>query len=266
MDARRSLVALMLLALSFADLRATDLTKVDRTIAKEPAYRHKPKYCLLVFGPEAKSRVWLVQDGDTLYVDRNGNGDLTEPGAKIAAQKRKGRGEGEFTFTVPEIRVGERLHKKLSVNVVQLETWADDEQVKAFLANNPKAIGYHLSIDMDMPGRKGTAIGGRVSQGTFFLDVSGVLQFADNPKNAPIVHLDGPLSVTLFSKHKLTIDRDSEVTLGVGTRGVGPGTTAYIEYEGVIPEKLYPTLELTYPPAKPGAEPIREKIELKGRC
>jgi hypothetical protein len=28
-----------------------DLTKIDRTIAKEPAYKSKPKYCLLVFGP-----------------------------------------------------------------------------------------------------------------------------------------------------------------------------------------------------------------------
>ena len=54
-----------------------DLTKVDRTIAKEPAYKTKPRYCLLVFGPEPKIRVWLVLDGDVLYVDRNGNGDLT---------------------------------------------------------------------------------------------------------------------------------------------------------------------------------------------
>ena len=55
-----------------------DLTKVDRTIAKEPTYKTKPKYGLVVFGPEAKTRVWLVLDGDVLYVDRNGNGDLTE--------------------------------------------------------------------------------------------------------------------------------------------------------------------------------------------
>src|SRR5207249_1357637 len=117
----------------------------------------------------------------------------------------------------------DRLHKKLTVNVVQLDTWADDEQVKAFLAKNPKAIGYHLSIHMDMPGRKGSGIGGRVPQGTFFLDVNGVLQFGDSAKNAPIVHLDGPLHVTLVGKHKLTIDRESEVTLGIGTHGVGPG-------------------------------------------
>jgi hypothetical protein len=45
---------------------AADLSKVDRTIKKEPAYQGKPKYCLLVFGPEAKARVWLVLDGDTL--------------------------------------------------------------------------------------------------------------------------------------------------------------------------------------------------------
>src|SRR6516225_1415032 len=60
-----------------------DLTKIDRTVAKEPAYKSKPKYCLLVFGPEAKTRVWLVLDGDTLYVDRNGNSDLTEEGERF---------------------------------------------------------------------------------------------------------------------------------------------------------------------------------------
>jgi hypothetical protein len=60
-----------------------DLTKIDRTIAKEPAYESKPQYCLLVFGPEAKTRVWLVRDGDVLYVDRNGNGDLTEDGERV---------------------------------------------------------------------------------------------------------------------------------------------------------------------------------------
>jgi WD40 repeat protein len=58
--------------------QAQDLAKIERKIAKEPAYQTKtPKYCLLVFGLDAKTRVWLVQDGDTLYVDRNGSGDLT---------------------------------------------------------------------------------------------------------------------------------------------------------------------------------------------
>ena len=57
--------------------------KVDRAIGKQPSYRTTPRYCLLLFGPEGKSRVWLVLDGDTLYVDKNGNGDLTEPGEAV---------------------------------------------------------------------------------------------------------------------------------------------------------------------------------------
>ena len=35
---------------------AADLSKVDRILTKEPAYRSKPRYCVLVFGPEAKTR------------------------------------------------------------------------------------------------------------------------------------------------------------------------------------------------------------------
>jgi hypothetical protein len=62
---------------------AADLAKIDRSIGKEPAYRTKsPRYCLLVFGPEAKARAWLVLDGDVLYFDGNANGDLTDKGER----------------------------------------------------------------------------------------------------------------------------------------------------------------------------------------
>ena len=62
-------------------LGGVDLTKIDRAITREPAYQSKsPRYCLVLFGPEALTRVWVVRDGNTLYVDRNGNGDLTEDG------------------------------------------------------------------------------------------------------------------------------------------------------------------------------------------
>src|SRR5262249_36787222 len=66
---------------------AADLTKIDRTIAKEPAYKGQTKYCLMVFGPEANFRTWLVIDDEALYVDRNGNGDLTENSKRIPRTK-----------------------------------------------------------------------------------------------------------------------------------------------------------------------------------
>jgi len=63
---------------------AENTADTDKTIAHEPKYQSDaPKYCLLIFGQEAKVRVWLVLDGDILYVDRNGNGDLTGAGNKI---------------------------------------------------------------------------------------------------------------------------------------------------------------------------------------
>jgi hypothetical protein len=259
------LAGLTMFALFVAEASAADLSKVERTIAKEPAYRSKPKYCLLVFGPEAKTRVWLVQDGDSLYVDRNGNGDLTEPGKKVVAEKRDGAEEGEYTFKVGEVRDGDRLHKGLHVLVMGVDHMADqDENIKAFLRKKPKGRAYYLLIDMEMPGWKGTGTNGRVQQRAFLVDVNGVLQFADKPRDAPIIHFGGPWQIMLFGRHRLTIGREIDLVLGVGTPGIGPGTTAWIDYDGVIPEKVYPTVEISYPPKHPGEPPVREVVSSSG--
>ena|SRR6266404_4468310 len=84
----RWIAALLICAACWNAALAADLSKIDRTIRKEPTYQSKsPKYCLLVFGPDAAARVWLVLDGDVLYVDRKGNGDLTEDGERIESAK-----------------------------------------------------------------------------------------------------------------------------------------------------------------------------------
>lgn len=86
-------VPLLLLILGAAPAWGADLKQIPRTIARQPVYRSKaPKFCLLVFGPEAKFRVWLVQDGNDFLIDHNGNGDLTEPGK---------RGKGSRILTEP---------------------------------------------------------------------------------------------------------------------------------------------------------------------
>jgi hypothetical protein len=64
-------------------VNVVDLFKLIPDRVKEPAYKGKPAYCLLVFGPEAKTRAWVVMDGDLIYIDRSGNGDLTEPGKQV---------------------------------------------------------------------------------------------------------------------------------------------------------------------------------------
>src|SRR5262249_4699298 len=90
-----------------------DLAKVERRILKEPAYQTKtPRYCLLVVGPEAKKKIWLVQDGDVLYVDRNGNGDLTEDGERVALEQGD---KSSRHFEAGDVRDGSLVHTGLTV-------------------------------------------------------------------------------------------------------------------------------------------------------
>jgi hypothetical protein len=247
--------------------------KIDRTIAKEPAYRTRtPKYGLLVFGPEGKDRVWLVLDGDTLYVDRNGNGDLTEPGERVAAEKRLDPAEVGYNFQIGDLTVGGRKHKALAVYVTPLQQFnstsvGERTEVKAALARDPKALVVWLTVDVEVPGMKGAGLGGRLTYGVGPVDVTGFLQFANTPAEAPVVHIGGPLQVTFFAQRpSLRVGRASELVLVVGTPGTGPGTFAMLRYEETIPTNAWPAADVSLPPAKRGAPPLREKWEIKDRC
>jgi hypothetical protein len=56
---RRFLLAIVLAIFMAAGAGAADLAKIERVVKKEPAYRSgQPKYCLLVFGPQAKTCGW----------------------------------------------------------------------------------------------------------------------------------------------------------------------------------------------------------------
>jgi len=249
---------------------AADLASVDRTIKKEPAYQTKsPRYALLVFGPEARDRVWLVHDGDTLYVDRNGDGDLTDTRNKVTAKGREPT--GGYRFNAGELRNGGRAHKGLTVPTVPLskasETFEKPPNAKAALAGDPTVHTYLITVEVDSPGMQGMGAGGRVMRFAGFVDGAGALLFGDKPATAPVVHFDGPLQVTFHGeKPKLMLERDNDVMLAVGTPGVGPGTFAMLAYEGAIPDAAVTQVEIEYPPQKPGAPPVRQSFELRQRC
>ncbi|MEM9657886.1 MAG: hypothetical protein AAF961_05940, partial [Planctomycetota bacterium] len=79
------LACLLLMASSgFAEEQGLELTTMDRTIKREPQYENQPRYALFVFGPQGGHRSWFVVDGDRVaYIDRNGNGDLTDPEDRV---------------------------------------------------------------------------------------------------------------------------------------------------------------------------------------
>jgi hypothetical protein len=253
---------------------AVDLGKLERSIAREPAYRTKaPRYCLLVFGPEAKTRVWLVRDGDTLYVDRNGNGDLTEPGEKVAAKKDPDRDSEAFghTFEAGEVQDGQRRHQHLFVHALPLSgrprSFRELPDAKAALSRDPKAGVYSVSVSVESPGLKGHGEGGRLYQSTGYRDGNGVLLFADRPQDAPVIHFGGPLRITLGGARPFVrLRRDSDLSLEVGTPGAGNGTFAAVGFEGLMPAEAHPKVEIHFPPAKRGDPPVKATYELKQRC
>jgi hypothetical protein len=258
-----------------AELANAGPPKIDRTIGKEPVYKTKtPKYGLLAFGPEGKDRVWLVLDGDTLYVDRDGNGDLTGPAKKVAAQKktRSDPAEDGYTFDVGDVTAGGRKHKGLTVYFVRLKRYADTSwgqrpEVKAALARDPNALTVRLAVDVRVPGIKGGGLGDRLAFMAGPMDLTGVFQLAGKPADAPVVRLGGPLEITFYGERpSLRVGRGTELDLVVGTPGIGPGTFAMLCYQDTIPESTKPVAEITFPPAKAGGPRLKERLVLKDRC
>jgi len=209
-----------------------DLSKIDRTIAREPAYRSKPAYCLLVFGPQAKTRVWLVRDGNTLYVDRNGNGDLTEEGERVVRK----------AAPAPHFEAGDITAAGCRGKYTQLVVQFHDKEGWTVLV-----------ISVAGKGRQAASEGERS------------LRFAARPENAPVVHLDGTLTMRLAQRAK--VDEGEVFVAEIGTPGLGSGTFATVdpEYPGAIPRGIFPVAQVTCPNTKPGGKPFSARIALNCR-
>jgi hypothetical protein len=269
--ASRLKAILILFACGHSFAFAGELKQLDRIIGKEPAYKGKPKYGLLVFDRAGKERVWFVQDGDTLYVDRQGNGDLTDPKNKIAAKRSPRGNEDEWvSFDVGELSVGGRVHKAFGVNLAPLKSYdslCKRDDAKTILAKDPGANLVTLFVDANAPGMKGGGIDGRVKFSAGPSDLSGLLRLADTREAAPVIYLGGPMRVTFYNElPSLRVGRSTELVLVVGAPGIGPGTLATIYYDDTIPEAAKPIAEVTFPPMKTGAAPVKENFELKARC
>lgn len=242
---------------------------------REPAYRGKPGYLLLVFGPDARDRVWVVNDGDTLYVDRNGDGDLTAADEKVPAEVNKLRDPAEYgySFAVGDLLVGGKVHKAVEVAVPPLKLWADNPLlgklpvIRRALAADPAGRVVTVRASVESPRFKGAGVGGRLFQIAGFYDLTGVLRFAPTAAAAPVVHFDGTLQITFAgSLPTLRPGRQVDLVLVVGTPGHGPGTFAELGYEDTIPKDAFPTVAVTYPPLAAGGSPSRQEYVLKERC
>lgn len=204
---------------------ATDLTRIDRTIVKEPAYKSKPKYCLLVFGQEAKTRMWLVVDGDVLYVDRNRNGNLTDKGESFQAQKN--------LWNIGEVMEADGKTKHTGLQIA--------DRNGSFRITMRTSKGYHAEVGNEV----------------------GRLQFSERLTDAPIVHLAGPLTVLLRERTGALIlvpTKQAGFVALIGTPGVGKGASVYYHHDKF--EDLSMVGEAEFPHKILGNAPIKTKIVL----
>ncbi len=255
---------------------AADLTKLSRAILKEPVYAGRPRYGLLVLGPKAETRVWLVIDGETLYVDRNGNGDLTEPGERVAAKRKEASDFLEFRagpFTEADVKT---RHSDLIV-------------YQYFARQYGRLVNGVLVND----------VRGTLGQGTSGEDGGS---FADAPKDAPVIHVNGPLTLRVKEvwveyaggNGKMLKDLSEEtggiidlrtdrtdgkdvpyplkpgervITLGVqvGTPGIRRGTFAAVAAERGFPASLHPAVEMSAPSARDPRKRVTAKYVLRER-
>jgi hypothetical protein len=268
-----TLLSLLVLATS---VLATDLSMIDRTIRKEPAYPAPPEYCLLVFGPSARERLWLVVAGDALYFDRNGNGDLTDPAKKQTFGPYRHGEQMHLSrsrrISLGDIEIGTLKHKELVLAQSELRTdFVPVPEVFLQLAIKPfmptkagitiYSIGLGVEMHLVSPG--GVPVSGRFAMSAG-IDDRGFLTFARRAGEAPIIGFDPDFEMELYGKPALDVGKETSLAAMVGRRGLGNGTFASLPF-AVISNELHPMAVLECP-AKHGNSPLRVPVPLSDRC
>jgi hypothetical protein len=237
-----------------------------KRIAKEPAYTAPVQYyALLVLGADESLRVWLVADGDRLYADVNGDGDLTETGKRFDAFRSM---QDDFiplrrTWRIPKLGGSDR--------------YANVEVSLSFF--NPKwrprpgsARAEEMTRYIEAYAKTANANGGCVH-----LNAGGRLWLADavfatSKSAAPVFRMDTKSFelgvIETLVPHTLS-RRPGLETLGVGVGAAGwggrqPGCFSWVDFREFGKFAL-PVVEVEFPAEGGGYLPVR-RYQLPGGC
>jgi hypothetical protein len=221
---------------------AVDYGEVPRPLLQEPDYRaDSPEYALLLFGPRADLRVWMVLDRDAVYLDRNGDGDLTQDGERFASSDDC----RNVTIKSPD---GARY---VISSVSRIETEIDDQ---------PELL---LLVHVEIPGPPA------------YRQYCGVV-LQDSAAATHLAHFGGPLSVLPGSdngepgpEHVLRVGEAVELDVIFGTVDEASGCWTVVEVErggkAAFPEGVFPSVDIEFP-ARGGGAPIRQTFPLSQFC
>jgi hypothetical protein len=246
MDRRSVSVAVAGLMLAAGSATALDFEKLDRRIAKEPAYLSPPLYALALLGPDAQTRVWLALDGERLYVDKNCNGDLTDDGPPAQLQ-RKDTDPASFE------RIDVSPDGGRTVYQFDVTLWGRPSLGPPVVGREP----FNQSVHVTFPdGRRFGAWGDHLKP----------LTFAPALRDAPALHFGGALRMGFEVRRPLErVPGGFQLSACVGTPGSCPGAWVHLLYR-TIPEGVHPRVVMEFPPEKAGGPPVRVEFVLAQRC
>lgn len=214
-------------------------SRVDRTLSHEPTYQTMPKYCLLTLGGTGGAKVWMVEDGKRLFVDKNANGDLTDDGPPLAPSKVRTltSNSWDFEYVLDAITPTSGTYHADFV----LRRWNYDEPADSY--------GLSLSVAGQMPMYAGWF-------GTFW---------STNRVQAPVIHFGGPFTPRLLRREDFPLgETNQRLSLCFLNPGSGAGTESRLSIDA-LPRTIVPKLQIEWP-ATPGAAPLRTSYKLTQRC
>ncbi len=248
---RSAWASLACMILTSVAAQASDIPvvkNVDRRIPKEPEYvAERPLYGLLVFGPSARERIWMVLDHskrdadsyDILYVDLNANGDLSEPAERLVGQVER----SDIRFHLPDLKdpVTGAIHTHFTVRV----------------SGAPA-----LTVMVSVVWRGRFKMGGGYPEDP---DGGGYMKFGDKPASAPVMWANGdsPFRFQRWNSGKLPIGGEDDFKVFVGQPGAG-ASTFWAFQEHFLPESEGVRATLIYRDAQ---DKVRRVVcLLKERC
>jgi hypothetical protein len=223
--------------------QAVDYARIDRSFTKEPAYQSKsPQYALFLFGSEAKLRVWFVLDGLTVYVDRNGDGDLTAKDERFA----KLEDCKNVTLAEPD--------GKTRYLISSIGSYKDEKLERQHVMVNVEITGpiaYKQYCDVELVG---------------------------SAREARIAHFHGPLSIgprTILWKVPpelalKTGENPTDLNAVIGTMDARHGcwvvVCTHLDNKSAFPTGVVPVVDIQFPSRQAGGNPVKKRYALDKFC
>lgn len=238
-----ALLSVACYAFSAPPAQAVDYDAIDRTLEREPDYQSDNlRYALLLFGPDAEVRVWIVVDEETVYLDRNADGDLTaddERFSELDACKN-------IEISGPDDKTG--------YVITSIGEYHSD-----------KPPGLHLMVNVEVRGDV---------EFEQYCDAG----LGDSPQQAPIAHFDGPFAVgprTINWKYPsdlalTTGDDPADLAAMTGTISAEYGCWVVVWShdgpESAFPDGVVPKVKVEFPPKTPDGPRVTKKYTLDEFC